>query len=117
MLARPPEKIAIVDVLKVVQHQLHNGPQGFTVGHDNIGDILMRRDAAIQGVLGGITLRHILEEPLDAKSEEGGVEHTSSWESYLNESDTADQDTVPQPESVSREPSPEFPVGRKWRSP
>lgn len=117
MLARPPEKIAIVDVLKVVQHQLHNGPQGFTVGHDNIGAILMRRDAAIQGVLGGITLRHILEEPLDAKSEEGGVEHTSSWESYLNESDTADQDTVPQPESVSLESSPEFPVGRKWRSP
>jgi membrane protein len=117
MLARPPGKIAIVDVLKVVQHQLHNGPQGFTVGHDNIGDILLRRDAAIQSVLGGVTLRHILEEPLDVKPEESGVEHTSSWESYANESDTADQDTVPQPESVSLETPPEFPVARKWRSP
>ena len=61
LLARPPEAIAVTDVLKVVHHQLHNGPQGFTVGSDNISQVLMRRDAAVEGALEGITLRHLVE--------------------------------------------------------
>jgi len=70
-LARPPETIAVVDVLKVVQHQLHNGPQGFTVGTDKISQLLLRRDAAVQGALEGITLRHLVkDQPIDPVSDE-----------------------------------------------
>ena len=75
VLARPPEAIAVADVLKVVQHQLHNGPQGFTVGTDKISQLLMRRDAAVQGALEGITLRNLVkDQPIDPVSDE-------EWES------------------------------------
>ncbi len=75
VLARPPESIAVADVLKVVQHQLHNGPQGFTVGTDKISQLLMRRDAAVQGALEGITLRNLVrDQPIDPVSDE-------EWES------------------------------------
>lgn len=71
LLARPPETIQVADVLKVVQHQLHNGPQGFMVGTDNISQLLMRRDAAVQGALDGTTLRHLVkDQPLDPVSDE-----------------------------------------------
>jgi len=70
-LTRPPETIAVIDVLKVVQHQLHNGPQGFTVGTDKISQLLLRRDAAVQGALEGITLRHLVkDQPIDPVSDE-----------------------------------------------
>ncbi len=70
-LARPPEAIAIADVLKVVQHQLHNGPQGFTVGTDKISQVLMRRDAAVQGALEGLTLRYLAkDQSIDLVSDE-----------------------------------------------
>ena len=71
VLARPPETIAVADVLKVVQHQLHNGPQGFAVGTDKISQLLMRRDAAVQGALEGLTLRHLVnDQPIDPVSDE-----------------------------------------------
>jgi membrane protein len=71
LLARPPETIAVVDVLKVVQHQLHNGPQGFTVGTDKISQLLIRRDAAVQGALEGTTLRHLAkDQSLDTVTDE-----------------------------------------------
>lgn len=77
VLARPPEAIAVADVLKVVQHQLHNGPQGFTVGTDKISQLLMRRDAAVQGALEGITLRNLVkDQPIDPVSDE-------EWESSI----------------------------------
>lgn len=70
-LARPPESIAVVDVLKVVQHQLHNGPQGFTIGTDKISQLLMRRDSAVQGALADVTLRHLVKnQPLPSVSDE-----------------------------------------------
>jgi DNA-binding IscR family transcriptional regulator len=71
LLARPPETIPVADVLKVVQHQLHNGPQGFTVGTDTISQLLMRRDEAVQGTLAGITLRHLVnDQHMDQVSDE-----------------------------------------------
>jgi membrane protein len=71
VLARPPETIAVADILKVVQHQLHNGPQGFTVGTDKISQLLMRRDAAVQGALDGISLRHLVkDQPIDPVSDD-----------------------------------------------
>ena len=71
VLARTPESIAVADVLKVVQHQLHNGPQGFTVGTDKISQVLMQRDAAVQGALEGITLRDLVkDQPIDPVSDE-----------------------------------------------
>ena len=71
VLARPPESITVVDVLKVVQHQLHNGPQGFAVGTDNISQLLMRRDSAVQGALAGVTLRHLVkDQPINPVSDE-----------------------------------------------
>jgi membrane protein len=71
LLARPPETIEVVDVLKVVQHQLHNGPQGFTVGTDKISQLLIRRDAAVQGALEGTTLLHLVkDQSLDTVTDE-----------------------------------------------
>jgi len=71
LLARPPETIPVADVLKVVQHQLHNGPQGFTVGTDKVSQLLMRRDEAVQGALDGITLRHLVnDQHIDQVSDE-----------------------------------------------
>ncbi len=62
VLARPPEAIPVTEVLKVVQHQLHNGAQGFSVGTDVISQVLMRRDSAVQDALEGITLRHLIQD-------------------------------------------------------
>ncbi len=70
-LARPPESIAVADILKVVQHQLHNGAHGFTLGTDKISQWLMRRDAAVQGALDGLTLRSLVDgQPIGPISEE-----------------------------------------------
>ena len=71
VLARPPDSIAVTEVLKVVQHQLHNGAQGFTLGTDTISQVLMRRDAVVQDALEGITLQHLVEnQPSDLVSDE-----------------------------------------------
>ena len=97
ILARPPEKIAIADVLKVVQHQLHSGTQGFRVNADRVGQLLMRRDAAIQGALEGMTLRYIIEH--------------SPHDTFVESEET--QEVFHEPENFSQEDSPEFPsVGK-----
>ena len=76
LLARPPEAIEVADVLKVVQHQLHNGAQGFTVGTDKISQLLIRRDAAVQGALEGATLRYLVkDQPSDPVTDDEGRCH------------------------------------------
>ena len=85
ILARPPETIFVADVLKVVQHQLHNGPQGFTVGTGTISQLLIRRDAAVQEALEGITLKYLVkDQPIDPVSDEEW-ERSSEEESNLSE--------------------------------
>lgn len=114
LLARPPETIEVADVLKVVQHQLHNGPQGFTVGTDKISQLLIRRDAAVQGALEGMTLRYLeKDQPLDSVSDE-------EWE-MSSEVDAEAREPL---SSVSQDPvvyprkSPsDFPPVGKWPSP
>jgi membrane protein len=85
ILARPPETIFVADVLKVIQHQLHNGPQGFTVGTGIISQLLIHRDTAIQEALEGITLKSLVkEQPTDPVSDEEW-ERSSEVESNLSE--------------------------------
>jgi membrane protein len=115
ILARSPENIAVVDVLRVVQHQHHGGPQAFAVGTDNISRLLMRRDSAVEATLKGITLRSLLGD-----SQTG--EQDSSWESssemdldmaHGHESllDAADAPASPQENTQTDRPAVE-----KWRS-
>ena len=63
VLAQAPENITVVEVLRIVQHQPHGGPQAFAVGTDNISQVLMRRDAAVEAALGGLTLRNLIRDP------------------------------------------------------
>jgi membrane protein len=117
LLARPPETIEVADVLKVVQHQLQNGPQGFTVGTDKISQLLIRRDAAVQGALEGTTLRYLVkDQPLDPVSDEEW-EMSSEVDTGLSEAreplSSVSQDPVGYPR---KSPSDIPPVG-KWPSP
>ena len=71
MLAKPPDQIAVVDVLKVVQHQAHHGSGTFSLGTDRISQLLQRRDAAVEGVLEGTTLRELIaNQPVGSVSDE-----------------------------------------------
>ena len=72
VLAQAPENIPVVEVLRVVQHQPHGGPQAFTVGTDIIGRVLMRRDAAVEAALDGLTLRDLLRGQSGGVQEETG---------------------------------------------
>jgi membrane protein len=74
VLARPPESIPVVEVLRVVQHQPHGGPQSFSVGTDVISQLLMRRDAAIDASLEGITIRNLV------KDQPGSPEQEDTWD-------------------------------------
>ena len=89
VLAQAPENIPVVEVLRVVQQQSHGGPPAFTVGTDIISRVLMRRDAAVEAALEGLTLRDLLrgrpggdhEETGDACSQDqdpGAVRHAES---------------------------------------
>ena len=116
VLARPPETIAVSEVLKVVQHQLHNGPQGYTVGTDAISQLLMRRDAAVQDALEGITLRHLVQDqPTDSVSDE-------EWENVSEvDADLADPNqpmcsTSHEPENSPENQPSQFPAVGKSRS-
>ncbi len=115
-LARPPESIAVVDVLKVVQHQLHNGPQGFTVGTDKISQLLMRRDSAVQGALAGITLLYLVrDQPIDSVSDE-------EWESVSEADHHPPKTNEPirgiahNPSTYSSQSTSNFPSVEKWPS-
>ena len=115
-LARPPENIAVADVLKVVQHQLHNGPQGFTVGTDKISQLLMRRDAAVQGALEGITLKHLVkDQPIDPLSDEKW-EMSSKEESDLFESSEPVDSLSLDPLGLPRNVPSNLSSTEKWRS-
>ncbi len=85
ILARPPDTIFVADVLKVVQHQLHNGPQGFTVGTGIISQLLIRRDTAIQEALEGITLTSLVKDQSIDPVPDEEWERSSEEESNLSE--------------------------------
>ena len=57
-LARPPETVAVKDVLDIVGDS--NTREGKNDGP--VGDILLRRDQAVQKALEGITLKTLIEE-------------------------------------------------------
>ncbi len=99
-LARPPETIPIVDVLRIVQHQPHHAARSFSMGEDRISFLLRRRDAAIQGALEGITLKHILtDEPMppDGEDEWELMGRSDSIASQHNESNDGEQTATPVP--------------------
>ena len=117
LLARPPETIEVADVLKVVQHQLHNGPQGFTVGTDKISQLLLRRDAAVQGALEGTTLRHLVkDQPLDPVTDEEW-EMSSEVDSGLSETKEALSSMSHAPGDFPRKSQSDLPPVGKWPSP
>jgi len=117
LLARPPETIEVADVLKVVQHQLHNGPQGFTVGTDKISQLLMRRDAAVQGALEGTTLRYLVkDQPLDPVSDEEW-EMSSEVDYGLSEIKEPLTSVSQDPVGFPRKSPSDFPPVGRWPSP
>lgn len=75
VLAQAPENIPVVEVLRVVQHQPHDGPQTFTVGSDSISRVLIRRDAAVEVALEGMTLRDLVRRQPEVVEEENGMDH------------------------------------------
>ncbi|MGE0473262.1 MAG: YhjD/YihY/BrkB family envelope integrity protein [Nitrospirales bacterium] len=90
VLARAPESISVVEVLRVVQHQPHSGPQSFSVGTDVMSQVLMRRDAAVEEALEGMTLRSLIKnQPGSSDQEENGelfsTEEGASSESSIEE--------------------------------
>jgi len=92
VLARAPEHIPVVEVLRVVQHQPDGGPQAFAVGADHISRLLMRRDAAVEAALDGMTLRNFIKDSLPPFEQDAG------WKSS---SETAPDEAV-RSESVPR---------------
>ena len=113
LLARPPETIAVADVLKVVHHQLHNGPQGFTVDTDNISHVLMRRDAAVQSALDGITLRHLANDQHIAPVADAEWEIPSEEESNLSEPSEPVRSLSSDPLGLPRKSPSDFPPVEK----
>jgi membrane protein len=77
VLARAPEHIPVVEVLKVVQHQPDGGPQAFAVGTDHISRLLMRRDAAVEAALDGMTLRNFIKDSPPHFEQDAGWESSS----------------------------------------
>jgi len=115
VLARPPETIPVVDVLKVVQHQLHNGPQGFAVGTDKISHLLIRRDAAVQGALEGITLKHLVNDQQIAPVSDEEWEISSEEESNLSEPSEPVSSLSSDPVGLPRKSPSNLPSTEKWR--
>jgi membrane protein len=77
VLAQTPENISVVEVLRVVQHQPHGGPQAFPMGTDIISQVLMRRDAAVDAALEGMTLRHLAKDLSADLDKDSGFRSTS----------------------------------------
>jgi hypothetical protein len=116
MLAKLPEQIAVVDVLRVVQRQEHDGSRAFAMGTDRISLLLRRRDAAVRGALEGITLRHLIaDQPLSSASDE-------EWDSLVEAGDAAvDKSGIVSPTVSLSDSNPEerpasLPTQEKWRS-
>ncbi len=118
VLARPPEAIAIVDVLKVVQHQPHNGPRAFAAGTDTISQLLSRRDAAVQGALEGMTLRNILKDQPRASEADDEDELADSGHATPDFLVTREpvKDTPSKAEAFLEENPADSPTYRKWPS-
>ncbi|MEJ2231638.1 MAG: Rrf2 family transcriptional regulator, partial [Nitrospirales bacterium] len=94
VLAQAPENMRIVDVLRVVQHQPHGGPQAFAVGTDNISQLLMRRDAAIDEALEGITLRHLVKDQTGSLEQEQICDLPSSEDMSASASETSIEEII-----------------------
>jgi membrane protein len=117
LLARPPEAIEVADVLKVVQHQLHNGAQGFTVGTDKISQLLIRRDAAVQGALEGATLRYLVKDQPSDPVTDDEWEMSSEVDFGLSETREPLSNMSDSPVGLPRKSSSDLPPVGKWPSP
>lgn len=107
VLARPPESIPLVEVLRVVQHQPHSGPQSFSVGNDIVSQLLLKRDAAIESALSGITLKNLVQDhgspsvqDVDWVSGPGDDVQVSSTDPPMEQ----DPETIPQRQKFSIPP-------------
>lgn len=101
VLARPPESIPVVEVLRVVQHQPHSGPQSFSVGTDVMSQLLMRRDAAVETALEGMTLRNLVKPQGDSSDQEENGELSFTEELSSSESESSMEEIVP-PKTLQR---------------
>ncbi|MDH4192675.1 MAG: YihY family inner membrane protein [Nitrospirota bacterium] len=95
VLARPPESIPVGEVLRVVQHQPHSGPQSFSMGTDGISQLLMRRDAAIDAALDGITLRNLAQDPIGPPEQKDVLDLPSTGDFSSSESESSMEEIVP----------------------
>jgi len=116
VLAQAPDHIAVVDVLKVVQHQPHSGPQGFAVGTDIISRVLLRRDAAVESALEGITLMSLIKNPSGTLEQDAGWESSSEMGRDAAAQNESLQDATGYPSSLQEKSSADFPTRTKWRS-
>jgi membrane protein len=101
VLARPPESIPVVDVLRAVQHQPHNGPQSFSVGTDVISQLLIRRDAAVEAALEGMTIRSLVKEQPGFSDQEDTLDLLSEGDRASFESDSSMEEIV-SPKTLQR---------------
>ena len=101
VLARPPESIPVADVLRVVQQQPHSGPQSFSMGTDVMSQVLMRRDAAVEAALEGMTLRNLVKDPTGPLEQEDLVDPSSDERHPPFESDSSMEEIV-SPKSIQR---------------
>ena len=116
VLAQAPEHIAVVDVLRVVQHRSDGGPKAFAVGTDHISRLLMRRDAAVEAALKGMTLRNFIKDP------SAPFEQDAGWESSpeMDPDVAARSEPVPGPAGnpgfAPEKTQADLPAVEKWRS-
>jgi DNA-binding IscR family transcriptional regulator len=116
VLAQAPENISVVDVLRVVQHQPHAGPQAFAVGADTISQLLIRRDAAVETALEGKTLRSLLNDSSLSLEQDVGLESTSEMDLGPGSRSQSVQDPPDNPDSLKENTPGDSPSSENWRS-
>ena len=109
MLAKPPESIAVAEILKVVQHQAHHGSRTFTMGSDRIGQLLQRRDWAVESALEGITLQQLITNPSEGAVPDDEWDRSNTEEVDLLEEAEQVDSVVPNPAGVTGSSSEELP--------
>jgi membrane protein len=114
VLAQAPENIPVVEVLRVVQHQLHGGPQAFTVGTDIISRVLMRRDAAVEAALEGLTLRDLLRGQSGGVHEETGAEGSQGQAPGAVRHFESEGEAPGTPDALQETTQADLPVVGKW---
>jgi membrane protein len=116
VLAQAPENIAVAEVLRVVQHQPHGGPQAFAVGTDTISQVLMRRDAAVEVALEGLTLRNLIGDPPGASEQDADWESSPEMNLDAATGSEAGRDITGNPNSLQKSSQADRPAEGHWRS-